>query len=392
MQEEDEDELIDMNQNNLIENEEEDELVDFNALNENFDEEDNKENAEDIDEQQDPFDDQVEERILTENAQIPNTINRKSSERVNTHNDELENPIEPEITQSNKELQINNKESSKRAPETKRHDTNRSIEKNQNKEFTYRKNTNQTSSKEKENKFSNRNIKQDKNNANNEVNKVENDKLINFLLTSEILPKNISNNPNINSLTISKNKENSQEKKNTIQSIPRKANKYKHIKSNYSKEKLENDPNYKFGAEKFFINANMENPEFKQDMQCAVRKILSNNDSLEKDEDKLIKKLLLNDVNKKQIINIPQVTNSEIKSKVNYYINKKQKKLDEIENIKEEEFNKNCTFAPELISEKLFPEKRNLHAFIEDQKNHMKKINEKIIKVKILGINYIHKF
>jgi len=158
------------------------------------------------------------------------------------------------------------------------------------------------------------------------------------------------------------------------------------VESNYKKEKLENDPTYKSGPGKFFINADFENPEFQSNKQNAQKKLLlSAKNTSESEKDKIIRKLLFQDIEKKKkIIEVDKLTNNDIKNKVIYYLNKKQKKIDEMESLNDEISMKNCTFKPEMIAEKLFPEKRDFKGFLEDQKNHLKRVHDKLEKVIII--------
>lgn len=194
-----------------------------------------------------------------------------------------------------------------------------------------------------------------------------------MLLNSEITPKNATNqskivNQNFNATT-------------NIDS-PNKSKRYRNIQSKYKKESLLIDPNYKGGPEKFFINATAENPEFEADLQNAQRKLVNTSKNASKTEkDKIINKLLFQDFDKKVKIKEEKITVNDIKNKVADFLDKKQKKLEEFQQIKDEEMMKYCTFKPEIISEKLFPEKRNINTFLEDQKNHLKKVHDKIEKV-----------
>ncbi len=168
-----------------------------------------------------------------------------------------------------------------------------------------------------------------------------------------------------------------------------KKKRYKNIQSKYRKESLLIDPNYKGGAEKFFINANLENPEFEADLQTAQKKLFHksmNVNESKNEKEKILNKLLFQEIIDKQSKNGEEklLTNNEIKNKVADFLSKKQKKLEEIQQMEDEEIIKFCTFKPEIISEKLFPEKRDINSFLEDQKNHLKKVHDKIEKVKIL--------
>lgn len=190
-----------------------------------------------------------------------------------------------------------------------------------------------------------------------------------MLLNSELLPKHAEINKAGN------------QKPNDS---PTKPKKYRNIQSKYKKESLLIDPNYKGGAEKFLINASAENPEFEADLHTAQRKILhtSKNASIT-DKDKMINKLLFQDFeNKHKKIGEEKITSKDIKNKVADFLIKRQKRLEEIQHVKDEEIMKFCTFKPEIISEKLFPEKRDINAFLEDQKNHLKKVHDKIEKVR----------
>jgi hypothetical protein len=206
----------------------------------------------------------------------------------------------------------------------------------------------------------------------NENTKAKKAEILNFLLNSEIKPK-----------ATQKKEESAEHKQKAQQSAFNKSKKYQHVESNYKKEKLENDPAYKSGPGKFFINADFGNPEFQSNKQNAQRKLLlSTKNASESEKDKIIRKLLFQDIEKqKKIIEVDKLTNKDIKNKVSYYLNKKQKKIDEMESLNDEISMKNCTFKPEMIAEKLFPEKRDFKGFLEDQKNHLKRVHDKLEKV-----------
>jgi len=208
--------------------------------------------------------------------------------------------------------------------------------------------------------------------------KVNKDQIINILLNSDVLPKS------------AQNKENSADRKKTKKSNIIKNKKFQHIESKLKKEKLESDPLYKGGPEKFYINVDLENAEYKPDMQNALRKLSkTSKNNAQSETDKILSKLLFMDIDKqKKVVDVEKVTTNDIKNKVAYYLNKKQKKIDEMGVMKDEEIMKSCSFKPELIAEKMFPEKREFNAFLEDQKNHLKKVHDKLEKV-IHKINYI---
>ncbi len=297
------------------------------------------------------FEDDLEEPEPDENIEDIEDENFEEEKPEETNTNQIYN----KLTNNSREEKINNlinNNDNNENKQTKKSNTYKSLEKNKN-------------DKENKNKFN----KEQKEDENTQINK---DHIINILLNTEVLTKSDMEKKEI---SIEKNKK-------TIQEIKTKK-KYKHIESKYKKENLENDLNYKGGPEKFYINADFENPEFKSDVKNAQRKILHNSKNItECEKDKLIRKLLFQDIEKKKkIIEVDKVTNSEIKYKVTYYLNKKQKKLDEIETEKDNEMLKNCTFKPEMIAEKLFPEKRDLKMFLADQNNHLKKVNDKLEKV-----------
>ena len=72
-----------------------------------------------------------------------------------------------------------------------------------------------------------------------------------------------------------------------------------------------------------------------------------------------------------------------ISDKIQNYIDRKNKNLDEIKQKKEEEFKQKYTFAP-MINKKnnVNNKKRNLNQFLKDQEEYQQKINEKIINIK----------
>ena len=75
--------------------------------------------------------------------------------------------------------------------------------------------------------------------------------------------------------------------------------------------------------------------------------------------------------------------NINISSKIQNYIDKKNKNLNEIKQKKEEEFKQKYTFTP-VINKKnnINNKKRNLNQFLKDQEEYQQKINEKITNIK----------
>ena len=75
--------------------------------------------------------------------------------------------------------------------------------------------------------------------------------------------------------------------------------------------------------------------------------------------------------------------NINISSKIQNYIDKKNKNINEIKQKKEEEFKQKYTFTP-IINKKnnINNKKRNLNQFLKDQEEYQQKINEKITNIK----------
>lgn len=122
-----------------------------------------------------------------------------------------------------------------------------------------------------------------------------------------------------------------------------------------------------------------KDPELSSDFNTALTKILSkmvkdsdnhNNEVLDillQDKDKIEDELRkYNDFTKR----------NKIDEKVKSWIDKKNKNLEIIQEKLNEDFQKNCTFAPSV--QKGANQKRNLNQFLEDQEQHKKKIQTKL--------------
>jgi hypothetical protein len=160
--------------------------------------------------------------------------------------------------------------------------------------------------------------------------------------------------------------------------------KYNNIKSHYNMESLNNDPNYSSRA-RFLVSGDKNNPEFTNDFNTATQKLISNLDTEEnkandnKEKKNLLKLLLKDNKNK---VDVQKITKREyIDSKVTNYLNKKQQKIENINNKINDEFLNKHTFAPEFVTEKP-QERRNLEQFLNDQNIHNKKIQDKITLAK----------
>ena len=297
---------------------------------------------------------------------------------IETNDNNFNNPVLNNL--SNKEEKEKEKTQKSNTNRTNKNNSNRTIENKNIKDTNYHNNTNVNEDDNNEDNNNEDNNNEDNNNniinQQDEIDKSYKQEILSFLLNADIKSK-----------AVQKREESEERRLKTINSNQTKSKKYQHVESKYKKEKLENDPLYKSGPEKFFINLDLDNPEFKADKQNAQRKLLlSNKNASGSEKDKIIRKLLSQDIHNHKKIDVDKITNNDIKNKVSYYLNKKQKKLDEIESLKDEMVMKNCTFQPEFVSEKLFPQKREFKTFLEDQKNHLKRLNDKLEKVIYLSL------
>lgn len=340
--------------------------MDFNALNANnfSDEEEGEEDAQA--EQNESFPNQNaledEEANYSDDAEDANQArNSLPNEDINNNN-----KINAGAANENQKQNLTSYSREEEKGKTQKSQTYKSNRTNTNRSLEKNKNTNRQTNNVNNNKFDNAEEED------NEKDNAQKQEILSLLLNTDIKPKSVQ-----------RREESAERKQKTTNANLNKSKRYQHIESKYKKEKLENDPTYKAGPEKFFINADLDNPEFKADRQNAQRKLLlSTKNASESEKDKIIRKLLFQDLEKqKKIIEVDKVTNNDIKTKLSYYLNKKQKKLDEIESLKDEYIMKECTFQPEFVSEKLFPEKRDLKVFLEDQKNHLKRVHDKVEKV-----------
>lgn len=373
------------------EEEENDEIVDFNQLNNHSLEEDErsktlntipdreKSNLELVNEQQ-----QITNLSLSSrgnnnannyiNKTDPNEIQIQQTFKKNTNNsirDNINNQILSK-TEPNENYQ-----DSKVDTENQRQLSNRIANKiDANENYV---NTDQSQREKLSNQIANKNNRENQENFNENNNgntltkntlledETNIDQIINLLLHTEVVNKD-------------KNDEAEDKKKQTMKNTI-KSKLYGHVQSKYKKENMENDPNYKQGPEKFFILPKQGNPEFSADFEKAKRNVYKQFEKAD-DSDKILKSLLFLDLDKnKKTVFLEPITANAIKNKVEQFMNKKQKVIDEISNQADEEFIKNCTFKPEIFSEQSHQEKRNLKEFVEDQNNHLKKVNEKILKV-----------
>lgn len=345
-----------------------DDFMDFNALNANnfSDEEENAQAADDISGQNEDFGNQNaedDEQANKNSENVAEAFNAENQLRSNIqpNNANFDNNIQNTKTDNNSREEEEEEKEKTQKSNTNKTNANRTLE---NKQTTNRQNINNHNKN-----YTNTNTEE------NEIDKARKQEILSLLLNTEIKPK-----------AEQKRDESLERKQKTENLNLNKAKKYQHIESKYKKENLENDPLYKAGPQKFFIKMDLENPEFKSDNQNVQRKILlSTKNASESEKDKIIRKLLFQDIEKqKKIVEVAKVTNSDIKNKVSYYLNKRQKNLDEIESLKDEMVMRNCTFQPEFVAEKLFPEKREFKTFLEDQKNHLKRVHDKVEKVNFI--------
>ena len=162
---------------------------------------------------------------------------------------------------------------------------------------------------------------------------------------------------------------------------PKKESKAKlkiNAKSHYSLENLNSDPIYK---NNFYINATEKDPEFTNDFKTATKKILHRMCQSKENEELL--KILITDKNKFQsdLEVLEHVNKDNIENKVKFYLSKKQKNLEKIDERMKEEFMQKYTFNPEIISENRennTVNRRNWDQFLTDQETHMKRVQEKI--------------
>ena len=242
-----------------------------------------------------------------------------------------------------------------------------------------------------------------KNNEKEEI--IQNDKIKNENSNLNIINENIDNKIKENKNEVGKKQiklENKQQKDNINKNEMKVNNNNNNINlDNYSKEDLlallinnpiniddvEEDREEKI---KLNLNLNSKIPEEQEkeedsDFHKALSNVLTkisknknpnNNELYEllvKDKDVVENELKKYHFNKK--INIS--------SKIQNYLDKKNKNLNEIKQKKEEEFKQKYTFAP-LINKKkdLNNKKRNLNQFLKAQEEYQQKINEKITNMK----------
>ena len=162
-----------------------------------------------------------------------------------------------------------------------------------------------------------------------------------------------------------------------------KSNKYQNTVSNikqYLTTGKLNDNNYNKN-DKFHIYREENDPEFTSDFNSATKKVLSKLTNEEKDEE--VMKILFSDnslVPKKESTKT-EVTREEIANKVNQALSHKQEVIEKIVNQVNEEYNQKHPFAPS-VNPSTTENKRNLNQFLEDQKNHLQKVQEKIKSLK----------
>jgi len=353
-------------------------FVDFNALNaNNFSDDDQeaeyKEENEDFPHRNSVDFDEEEGNIGNNSEDEVGDYSKRNSlqnntEAINTNNNTNPNNI---LLNSALEKEKENLQKS-HTNKTNKSNTNRTLLDKENKNSGRQQNNTENNNNKDNNHLNKINNTEEEE---NETQKAEKQGIISLLMNTEIKPK----------AAAQKREESLERKQKTANAMNNKSKKFQHIESKYKKEILENDPIYKAGPEKFFINMDLNNPEFKADKQHVQRKLLlSTKKALESEKEKIIRRLLFQDIEKqKKIVDVNKlsITNNEIKSKVSYYLNKKQKNLDEIESLKDQMLMKNCTFQPEIVAEKLFPDKREFKAFLEDQKNHLKRVYDKMEKV-----------
>ena len=132
-----------------------------------------------------------------------------------------------------------------------------------------------------------------------------------------------------------------------------------------------------------------EEPENEEDddtdFNKALNKVLSNMAKNKNIDNNQLYDLLVSDkdIVENELKKYNFNKNINISSKIQNYIDKKNKNINEIKQKKEEEFKQKYTFTP-VINKKnnINNKKRNLNQFLKDQEEYQQKINEKITNIK----------
>jgi hypothetical protein len=150
-------------------------------------------------------------------------------------------------------------------------------------------------------------------------------------------------------------------------------NKYNKVESSFKQNKIK--PNY-------ILSNSMEigNPEMTYDFRTACNRVADGN------ADKSLKLL----VTKKAMAktkNLEASKRDHIATKVDFYISKKTKKIENIKDKMDEDNFKGCTFRPVTNNPVNSETKRPLEEFLTFQSNHLKKVQEAVKGMKEEGEN-----
>jgi hypothetical protein len=145
--------------------------------------------------------------------------------------------------------------------------------------------------------------------------------------------------------------------------------KFKNIQSNYNSEKLKEAKNDRV------VLPSKDNPEFTGDFNTACIKVFAKMSSEEGNKE-LLNILVADKELLKSEIGKLEMNREYIENKLNNYHLQKQKKIDNIVDKVNAEFEKNYKFAPELMTD--HGDRRNLEQFLKDQDAHIKKIEDKL--------------
>jgi hypothetical protein len=150
-------------------------------------------------------------------------------------------------------------------------------------------------------------------------------------------------------------------------------NRFKNVQSHYNAEKLKSLNDTK---NKFHVTPNKNDPEFTNDFGTACIKVFAK--MSENQENKDLLNLLVSDkeVLRSELTKL-DINRKYIENKINSYVQQREKKLHDIAMKMEEDFETKCTFAPVLVAERQI-QSRNLEEFLQSQKNHEKRIEDKV--------------
>lgn len=151
------------------------------------------------------------------------------------------------------------------------------------------------------------------------------------------------------------------------------------VGSHYNLEKLQSETLNKYRAN---INELKEHPELTIDFNTATKKLKKKMMQEPDIKQQKVYKILFSDVekDKSDVERLSSVKTDYIGRKVKDYLSQKQRKIEDITEMLNEEMKQKCTFNPEIINNAPDSEnnKRSLEQFIFDQNKHLEKVERKV--------------